>query len=332
MLWEVVANAIDQHLSGCARRLDVQLEGATAIVKDDGVGLPVDEVRDGLSLAEEHLTVPHGSPTADGHFPHVHIGHQIHGVGLAPVNCLCSSLEVEVGRGGRAYRLNYERGHCALGVVEEGVTDKNGTTLRFTADREIFGDCSFNTEQASARLQELAYLNPELEIWFQGSRLIGGDGLGTMCDRMLGPADTRVTPEPIRFMGYEEKVAVDAAFGWRRTGPGVVKTFACQARTLDGGSHERGFWEGLRRALTLVGYLGSVDRIKTERFRTNVGNGLVAVVHAGLFSPEYDSPTKSQLRTKEALTAVRHVVTGGFAVYLAQHPELAKHLVGLTQR
>lgn len=216
MLWEVVANAVDQHLSGCARRLDVQVEDATAVVADDGLGLPVDEVRDGLSLAEEHLTIPHGSPTADGHFPHVHIGHQIHGVGLAPVNCLCSSLEVEVGRGGRAYRLSYERGRSASGLVKEGTTNRSGTTLRFTADREIFGDCSFNTEQAGARLQELAYLNPELEIWFQGSRLAGGNGLGTMCDRMLGPAGVRITPEPVRLMGYEEKVAV--ARGSKRCG------------------------------------------------------------------------------------------------------------------
>lgn len=80
---EVIANGVDQFLAGHASVLLVRLHDWSLTVEDDGEGYP-------LECADGHhfLSTFHNSPTSDGHAPHVHLITQ--GVGLAPVNAVCS--------------------------------------------------------------------------------------------------------------------------------------------------------------------------------------------------------------------------------------------------
>src|SRR5262245_8280415 len=69
MLWEVVANAIDEHLAGHASRVRVSIEGQLAEVEDDGRGIPIEPVArfDGKRAVEVVLTTLHCGATFDGH-------------------------------------------------------------------------------------------------------------------------------------------------------------------------------------------------------------------------------------------------------------------------
>jgi DNA gyrase/topoisomerase IV subunit B len=55
------------------------------------------------------------------------------------------------------------------------------------------------------------------------------------------------------------------------------------------------------------------------------------VVHAGLYDPQFDAPTRSRLQSLEARSAVAHIVRGGLAIYLAQHPSLRENLLSRLQ-
>lgn len=102
MLWEVVANALDEHLAGRATRISVTIDpDDTLHVDDDGAGIPVHLV-DGVPFPEVALTKPHRSGTLDGHAPHAHVG--LHGIGIFVVNALSSELVIESFRDGGHHR------------------------------------------------------------------------------------------------------------------------------------------------------------------------------------------------------------------------------------
>lgn len=63
-------------------------------------------------------------------------------------------------------------------------------------------------------------------------------------------------------------------------------------QTTEGGSHERGVWNGLQRAFLKVSVLPRV----------------VAVVHARLLAPHFEGPTKARLRVDESETMIRDAV------------------------
>ena len=325
MLWELVANALDEHLAGFARSLEVKLEGSAVTVADDGRGIPLHLRPDGRTYLEAVFTVLHGGGTADGHFPHVHVGPRLHGVGLAPVCALSEQVVVEVMRDGARHRQVFARGvpsgpHEALGPASA-----SGTSVQLVPDPRVFPAVAFDRALIAERLQEMAYLNPDLRVHLNGAQLAGGDGLGTYCaDLALG--SELLAPYALRARGRHKKVDVDLALAWRREGDLALRSFVSQHRTRHGGSHERGFWEGMRRALGEFApeQLGGMP---TERFRRALAAGLVAVIHAGLYDPEFEGPTKDRLRSPAARSAVAHVVHESLVVYLSQYHRLREQLL-----
>jgi hypothetical protein len=132
MLWELVANSLDEHLGGHARRIRVSVEADWAEVEDDGRGIPVDPLPEReMSALEFVLTTLHAGPTLDGHLPHVHVSPQGFGVGLPAVNALADPLEVEIRRQGFSWKQHYARG-IPLATLERGPrTYRTGTRIRF---------------------------------------------------------------------------------------------------------------------------------------------------------------------------------------------------------
>jgi DNA gyrase/topoisomerase IV subunit B len=294
-------------------------------VEDDGRGISVAALPDGRTYLETVLTEMHLEGTRDGHFPHVHIADSLRGLGLAPICALSESLTVDTRPAFVHYHQEYSRGRPRGPLEKRGPCGSTGTTVSFVPDREIFGNRDLDFARVTERLQELAFLNPDLKVTMQGQPLPGGDGLGDYCNRL---ADTPLlVPHPLRVRGRFEDVDVDVAMTWQSVGRSELRSYVSQHRTRDGGSHELGFWTGLREGLQDVDARGRPAELATDRFREAIGEGLIAVVHAGLYDPKFDAPTKSRLQSLEAGSAVAHVVRGGFAVYLAQYHSLRENLL-----
>jgi DNA gyrase/topoisomerase IV subunit B len=260
LLWETVANALDEHLVGRAKRLDVRIEseGNRATVEDDGRGISVAALTDGRTYLERVLTEVHASGTEDGHFPHVHIADSLRGIGLAVVCALSETLVVDARPGFVHYRQEYSRGRPLTPLEKRGPCASTGTSVSFVPDREIFGNRDFDIARVTERLQELAFLNPDLRVTMHGQTLRGGDGLGEYCTRI---ADTPLlVPHPLRVRGRFKDVDVDVALTWQSVGRPEVRSYVSQYRTKDGGSHELGFWTGLRDGLQDVDRSGRLAR------------------------------------------------------------------------
>src|SRR5690606_14655847 len=164
LVWEVVDNAVDEHLAGHCGKITVRLrkDGGCEVV-DDGRGIPVDrhptEKKPAVELA---LTTLHAGGKFDQQSYAVSGG--LHGVGVSVVNALSTRTEVEVVRDGHRYLIAFERGDKVEGLRKMNPKKGHGTTVRWWADPEVFETTDLNYDTVATRLRETALLNSGLAI------------------------------------------------------------------------------------------------------------------------------------------------------------------------
>ncbi len=337
LVWEVVDNAVDEHLAGIASEIVVRLRTDGAVeVTDDGRGIPVDmHPTEGKPAVELALTTLHAGGKFDQQAYAVSGG--LHGVGVSVVNALSTRTEVEVKLKGRRHLIAFERGETAEDLHADGKAKGTGTLVRFWADPDIFETTSYEYDRIAERLRETALLNPGLTCRLIDERTEKSEsfhyehGLTDFVNLLLKGNDPMV--KPIELHDESEidghKVALDLAFTWsegfhdERT-----RSYVNVVRTGDGGTHEEGF----RRALTAVfKEFARSSRALTKKDPDLIGDdireGLVAVVSIKLPDPQFEGQTKGRLGSTLARAYVEQVVTEQLRRWLGKHKAAGKKIV-----
>ena len=174
LIYEIVDNAVDEHLAGYCKNIRVTLEkDGSATIEDDGRGIPVGMHEKGMSAERLVFTTLHAGGKFDDSVYKTSGG--LHGVGSSVVNALSAFLDIKVSTGGYIHHDHYERGITTI-PLEDGLLPKlgrtkaTGTCINFLPDDEIFEKTRFSSTEVKSRLHETAYLNPELTILFQDNR------------------------------------------------------------------------------------------------------------------------------------------------------------------
>ena len=174
LVYEIVDNAVDEHLAGFCSQIEVTLEkDGSATVTDNGRGVPVGMHAKGVSAARIVYTTLHAGGKFDDSAYKTSGG--LHGVGSSVVNALSTYMDVKISRDGAVHHDRYERGIPVV-ELEDGLlpvigkTKKTGTCVNFLPDPTIFEKTRFKEEEIKSRLHETAYLNPELTIIFTDKR------------------------------------------------------------------------------------------------------------------------------------------------------------------
>ncbi len=109
LVYEIVDNAVDEHLAGFCSEIHVSLEkDGSATVSDNGRGVPVDMHEKGVSAARLVYTTLHAGGKFDGSAYKTSGG--LHGVGSSVVNALSAYMDVKISKDGYIHHDRYEQG------------------------------------------------------------------------------------------------------------------------------------------------------------------------------------------------------------------------------
>ncbi len=333
LVWEVVDNAVDEHLAGHAGRIEVTVHpDGSVTVEDDGRGIPVGMHDKGVSAAEVVMTTLHaGGKFGEGGGYRVSSG--LHGVGVSAVNAVSEWLKMEIRREGRVWFQEYRRGVPCSPLHAIGQSERTGTKITFKPDREIFSTVEFQFETLGQRLREIAFLNAGLHIVLaderRGERVeYRYEGGIRQFVEELRRGRAPLHPEVIYFAGERDGIEVELALQWTEALTEQVFGYTNTLHNRDGGTHVTGLRAALTRVLNTYGQQANLLKdLKRPLSGEDVREGLTAVVSVKHPDPSFDSQTKGKLVSSEVKGIVESVVHEGLSTYLEENPKTARRIV-----
>ena len=125
LIYEIVDNAVDEHLAGACDTIYVTLEAdGSCTVEDNGRGVPVGMHAKGVSAARIVYTTLHAGGKFDDSAYKTSGG--LHGVGSSVVNALSTYMDVQISRDGYIHHDRYERGVPVVAIVGSRAEDLDG--------------------------------------------------------------------------------------------------------------------------------------------------------------------------------------------------------------
>ena len=338
-IWEVVDNAVDEHLAGYNPTVEVNLEkdGSVTVI-DHGRGIPVGKhPEEKVSAAEVIMTKLHAGGKFDNEAYKVAGG--LHGVGVSAVNAVSESLIMTIFRDGKEWRQEYSRGERKAALKSVGKSETTGTIINFKPDMTIFSDVTdFEFEQINTRMRRTAFLNAGLQIMVRDFRSEDAveiehkydGGLSEYVEAMNEKKE--VTHEEVLHIlgskqGDKGEVHVEVALQWTDAYSESIHCFTNIIHNTDGGTHLSGLKSSLTR--TINSYAQSRKLLKNVNSLSgdDVREGLSAVVSIKHPDPSFNAQTKSKLVTSEVSGIVEQIVNDKLGEYFEENPSVARSIV-----
>lgn len=336
LIKEIADNCIDEAIAGYGSRVDVRILADGGItITDDGRGIPVDKnAKTGLSTLETVLTVLHAGGKFGGGGYKVSSG--LHGVGSSVVNALSTKFVAEVVRDGQLYSVEFAQGKTTVPFKKVGKTDRpTGTTITFYPDPEIFKETTeFDYKWVVNYLRHQAYLTKGVytsvvddrtgerqAFYFEG-------GIQSYVKHLNIGKD--VLNDSVFYVEKQvEDSMVEVAIQYNDTFTEVVKPFANNVLTPDGGTHVAGFRAAMTRVINDYARKNSLLKEKEDNLSgDDIREGLTAIILVKLPDPQFEGQTKNKLGNPEVRRYVEQVMNEYFSYYLEENPEVAKKIVG----
>lgn len=336
LIKEIADNSIDEAIAGFASRVDViVLEDGGITITDDGRGIPVDKhPKTGLSTLETVLTVLHAGGKFGGGGYKVSSG--LHGVGSSVVNALSIRLIAEVVQKGELYRIEFEQGATKMPLKKVGKTDRpTGTSITFYPDPTIFKETiEFDYKWIVDYLRHQAYLTKGVYTAVRDERtkdraaFYFEGGIQSYVKHLNIGKD--VVDNSVFYVEKQvEDSMVEIAVQYNETFIEIVKPFANNVLTPDGGTHLVGFRAALTRVINDYARKSSLLKEKEENLTgDDIREGLTAIILVKLPDPQFEGQTKNKLGNPEVRRYVEQVMNEYFAYYLDENPAVAKKIVG----
>jgi DNA gyrase subunit B len=336
LIKEIADNSIDEAIAGYATRIDITiLDDGGITISDDGRGIPVDKhPKTGLSTLETVLTVLHAGGKFGGGGYKVSSG--LHGVGSSVVNALSMHMIAEVVQKSELYRVEFAQGGVKVPFKKVGKTDREtGTTITFYPDPTIFKETvTFDYNWVVDYIRHQAYLTKGIYLAVRDDRTAQRaafyfEGGIQSYVRQLNIGKEVVNDSVFYVERQVEDSMVEVAIQYNETFTEMVKPFANNVLTPDGGTHLIGFRSALTRVINEYARKNSILKEKEENLSgEDIREGLTAIILVKLPDPQFEGQTKNKLGNPEVRRYVEQVMNEYFAYYLDENPDVAKKIVG----
>ena len=335
LVYEIVANSIDEALAGRCDSIEITIRKDNSIVvKDNGGGIPVGiHPKMGIPTVEVVHTVLHAGGKFGGGAYNVSGG--LHGVGASVVNALSEYLEVEVSRDGHIYRQRYERGVTVTPLEIIGDTNETGTKTTFKPDPEIFDEVVFDFDIMLSRYREMAFLNKGVNITLIDERpeekivkkLCYEGGIISFV-QYLNKNKEVIHDNVIYITGKKDDIELEIAMQYNDSYNENILSYANDIATTEGGTHMTGFKSAITKVMNdYARKYGFIKENDKNLAGEDVREGLTAIVNVKLSEPQFEGQTKTKLGNSEVRSFVETVVAEKLESYMEENPAVARVII-----
>jgi topoisomerase-4 subunit B len=354
-LIEIVDNSADEGLAGFAKKVVVTLhEDGSAEVSDDGRGIPVDiHPKKQVPAVQVIFTTLHsgGKFRKTDRDAVYRIAGGLHGVGVCVSNALSTRLEVDVKRGGAAWRIVFgPNGQLAEPLVQTGTAGprETGTRIRFWPDPKYFDSPKIVAADLALLLRAKAMLLPgvrftlrvqkgaqyETTEWHfpEGIRgyfaeaIVGRD---PVAEPFLGERYVAAQTESDSFAEGEGALW---AIAWTPEGEAVGESYVNMIPTRHGGTHVAGLREGATQAIRNFIDLHAMGQRGLKIVPEDVWSRVNFVLSVKMLDPQFKGQVKNELISRDAVKLVAQMVRDPFELWLNQHVDAGKRIAELVIR
>ena len=353
LIWEIFDNARDEAMGGFADDVEIALLPNNRIrVVDNGRGIPVDKhAKTKVSALETIMTTLHAGGKFGGEGYKVSGG--LHGVGASVVNALSVYAKAEVRRDGGLYMQEYSKGKKKALVKQISKSKDTGTVITFEADPEIFKEIAYDWNKITSHLRQQAYLVKGMRVTCIDAREYDGkidsDKIFYLRELALDTPTMSFYFEGgllslVKFKNQHQKPIHKNIFYVEKEADGVgvevslqyvddisarILAFANNTYNSEGGMHVTGFKTALTRTINNYGRKNNLLKEKEDNFTgDDVLEGLTAVISIKMQEIQFEGQTKGKLGSVEARGAVDAVFAESFGMFLEEHPDDAKAMIG----
>ncbi len=343
LIYEIMDNAVDEHLAGFCSTIHVTLEAdGSATVSDNGRGIPVGMHEKGISAERLVFTTLHAGGKFDNDAYKTSGG--LHGVGSSVVNALSAHMHVTVKTGGYIYEDHYERGIPTMELQDGllpvvGKTKESGTTINFLPDDTIFDRTRFKEDEVKSRLHETAYLNPALTIIYEDRRREEVERIEYHePEGIIGfIKDMNKSKEAIHdviyYKGESEGITVEVALQYVNEFHENVLGFCNNIYNAEGGTHLTGFKTMFTNVINTYARGLNILKEKDVNFTgADVRNGMTAVVSIKHPDPRFEGQTKTKLDNQDAAKIVSKVTGEEIVRFFDRNLETLKNIIGCAEK
>lgn len=297
----------------------------------------------------------------------------LHGSGACATNAMSEWFEVEIWKNGRYYKDRYEEAVPVVELVngelpsEPCSQEETGTCVTFKVGKKYMRTNKVDIQHLKTLMQNAAYLNPGLHLILRNERdsedeivFYSENGLVDYINELIkdedgNPISCLMKPFVVHGkaeaedMGRQIKMEASIAVTFARGEFSVAKTFTNGIENPSGGTHLKGFYQGLIDLLKhyymeFQSEFGSSMKTQLELIK-NV-NGLQSVADVfNLIKPrsvakktfvvidfKHDAPdlrpqTKDELWSPEAKPAVADIFFSKARLYFDQHITVVQDLI-----
>ncbi|MCG7375491.1 DNA topoisomerase IV subunit B [Paenibacillus sp. ACRSA] len=342
LVWEIVDNAVDEHLAKFCSKIDITLHKDGSItVQDNGRGIPTGIHKTGIPTPQVVFTILHAGGKFGGSGYKKSGG--LHGVGASVTNALSEWLEVEIFRDGKIHRQRFEYwqdkkgvehvGEPVTGLEVLGNTNRTGTKVTFKPDVRVFQNgIQLNYDTLAERLQEIAFLNSGLRIVLKDERSGNQDeymyegGASQFVAYLNENKD--VLHDVIHFVAEKDDIEVEVAIQYNAGYTETLASFVNSIPTRGGGTHETGFKTAYTRVMNEYARRTNMIKEKDKNLEGNdLREGMMSVISVKMSEVEFVGQTKDQLGSASARSVVDSVVAENMQRFLEENPQVAQTLI-----
>ncbi|MDX9810904.1 MAG: DNA topoisomerase IV subunit B [Bacteroidales bacterium] len=309
LIKEVMDNAIDEHMMGFGKKIDVSIDGREVRIRDFGRGIPLGKLTEAVSRMNTGAKY-------DSKAFKKSVG--LNGVGVKAVNALSSRFFIRSVRDGQERTTEFEHGVTTKEHPQKPTDDENGVEVIFEPDEALFGNYRYLSEYVDSLLRNYVYLNSGLVINFNGTRFFSKNGLVDLLNENMSKEGLY----PVIHLRGED---IEVAFTHGMQYGEEYYSFVNGQNTTQGGTHLISFREAIVKTIR--------DFYKKDYDPSDIRSSIIAAVSIKVEEPVFESQTKTKLGSKDmgpSGPSIRYFI-GEFVKkqlddYLHKNPETARIL------